>query len=210
MGVQTTDSGQRRADTVLDLIGNTPLIRLKKFEAGLNGVELYGKAEWFNPGGSVKDRPAANMVREGLRIGCASSGQDAARCHVGQHRHRVRDDRGRAGISRQALRAVQCDRRAQAPASCVRRRSDLHRSDGRIRRRDSRSAQAGRRRPGLIFLSRPIQQRRELARALRDDRARNPDADRRAHHAFCGRAWARAARSWAPAGACAKPTRRSS
>jgi S-sulfo-L-cysteine synthase (O-acetyl-L-serine-dependent) len=75
MGVQTTDSGQRRADTVLDLIGNTPLIRLKKFEAGLSGVELYGKAEWFNPGGSVKDRPAANMVREGLRSGALRAGK---------------------------------------------------------------------------------------------------------------------------------------
>src|SRR4026209_1015941 len=69
MGVQTTDSGQRRADTVLDLSGNTPLIRLKKFEAGLNGVEIYGKAEWFNPGGSVKDRPALRMIEEGERSG---------------------------------------------------------------------------------------------------------------------------------------------
>ena len=75
MGVQTTDSGQRRAETVLDLIGNTPLIRLRKFETGLNGVELYGKAEWFNPGGSVKDRPAANMVREGLRSGALRPGK---------------------------------------------------------------------------------------------------------------------------------------
>ena len=75
MGVQTTDIGQRRADTVLDLIGNTPLIRLRPFESGLNGVELYGKAEWFNPGGSVKDRPAANMVREGLRSGALRSGK---------------------------------------------------------------------------------------------------------------------------------------
>ena len=75
MGVQTTDRGHRRADTVLDLIGNTPLIRLRKFEAGLNGVELYGKAEWFNPGGSVKDRPAANMVREGLRSGALRPGK---------------------------------------------------------------------------------------------------------------------------------------
>jgi len=75
MGVQTTDSGQRRADTVLDLIGNTPLIRLKRFESGLNGVELYGKAEWFNPGGSVKDRPAANMVREGVRSGALRAGK---------------------------------------------------------------------------------------------------------------------------------------
>ncbi len=64
-----------RGSTVLDLIGNTPLLRLKKFEAGLNGVELYGKAEWFNPGGSVKDRPAANMVREGLRSGALRPGK---------------------------------------------------------------------------------------------------------------------------------------
>ena len=69
MGVHTTDREQKRGSTVLDLIGNTPLLRLRKFEAGLNGVELYGKAEWFNPGGSVKDRPAAGMVREGLRSG---------------------------------------------------------------------------------------------------------------------------------------------
>ena len=75
MGVQTTASPQRKADTVLDLIGNTPLIRLRKFEAGLDGVELYGKAEWFNPGGSVKDRPAANMVREGLHSGALRPGK---------------------------------------------------------------------------------------------------------------------------------------
>ena len=75
MGVQTTDREQKRGSTVLDLIGNTPLLRLRKFEAGLNGVELYGKAEWFNPGGSVKDRPAANMVREGLRSGALRPGK---------------------------------------------------------------------------------------------------------------------------------------
>jgi cysteine synthase B len=60
---------------VLDLIGNTPLLRLRKFEEGLEQVELYGKAEWFNPGGSVKDRPAANMVREGLRTGALRAGK---------------------------------------------------------------------------------------------------------------------------------------
>ncbi len=75
MGVQATDRGHIRANNVLDLIGNTPLIRLRTFEAGLNGVELYGKAEWFNPGGSVKDRPAANMVREGLRSGSLRAGK---------------------------------------------------------------------------------------------------------------------------------------
>jgi len=51
------------------LIGNTPLIRLVPFEAGLRNVELYAKAEWKNPGGSVKDRPALRMIEEGERSG---------------------------------------------------------------------------------------------------------------------------------------------
>ena len=45
------------------------MIRLAGFEAGLRNVELYAKAEWRNPGGSVKDRPAARMVAEGERSG---------------------------------------------------------------------------------------------------------------------------------------------
>ena len=59
----------RTAASVIDLIGNTPLIRLSGFEAGLRSVELYAKAEWKNPGGSVKDRPAARMILEGERSG---------------------------------------------------------------------------------------------------------------------------------------------
>jgi cysteine synthase B len=75
MSLQVTDREQKQGGTVLDLIGNTPLLRLRKFEAGLNGVELYGKAEWFNPGGSVKDRPAASMVKEGQRTGALRPGK---------------------------------------------------------------------------------------------------------------------------------------
>ena len=47
-------------------VGNTPLLRLKRLEADaqlLPGVALYAKAEWFNPSGSVKDRPALNIIR---------------------------------------------------------------------------------------------------------------------------------------------------
>ena len=75
MSFPAADRVQKRCATVLDLIGNTPLLRLKRFEAGLQNVELYGKAEWFNPGGSVKDRPAANMVKEGLRSGALRPGK---------------------------------------------------------------------------------------------------------------------------------------
>src|SRR5258705_5956421 len=59
----------RTAPSILDLIGNTPLIRLSTFEAGLRNVELYVKAEWKNPGGSVKERPALRMIQDGEKSG---------------------------------------------------------------------------------------------------------------------------------------------
>src|SRR6185312_2080812 len=43
--------------------------RLSSFEAGLRNVQLYAKAEWKNPGGSVKDRPAARMIADAERSG---------------------------------------------------------------------------------------------------------------------------------------------
>src|SRR5919206_2439338 len=59
-----------RRSTVLDLIGNTPLLRLARVAPDLPpDVEIYAKAEWYNPGGSVKDRPALFMIREGERSG---------------------------------------------------------------------------------------------------------------------------------------------
>jgi cysteine synthase B len=59
----------RTATSVIDLIGRTPLIRLSSFETDLKNVELYAKAEWRNPGGSVKDRAAARMIADGERSG---------------------------------------------------------------------------------------------------------------------------------------------
>ncbi len=58
-------------DDLLSLIGNTPLLRLTKVEQvlGKKGIEIYAKAEWFNPGGSVKDRPALWMILDGERKG---------------------------------------------------------------------------------------------------------------------------------------------
>ncbi len=52
------------AATLADLVGNTPLLRLRRIAAHLpEAVEVYAKAEWFNPSGSVKDRPALNIIR---------------------------------------------------------------------------------------------------------------------------------------------------
>ena len=52
---------------LLDRIGNTPLIRLERLTAEMSGVQILGKAEWTNPGGSVKDRAAAAIVLDAMR-----------------------------------------------------------------------------------------------------------------------------------------------
>lgn len=56
------------ASSLPDLIGNTPLLRLNNLNPNPQ-VEIYAKAEWANPGGSVKDRPALKMIREAERSG---------------------------------------------------------------------------------------------------------------------------------------------
>jgi len=65
----------RPGQTLLDRIGNTPLLRFDQLTAHLPGVTLLGKAEWHNPGGSVKDRAAAGIVAEGRRSGQFSPGK---------------------------------------------------------------------------------------------------------------------------------------
>ncbi len=51
------------------MVGNTPLLKLRNLAPANPNVEIYGKAEWFNPGGSVKDRPALNIILDGERRG---------------------------------------------------------------------------------------------------------------------------------------------
>src|SRR5690349_17034753 len=65
----------RPAQSVLALIGNTPLICLQRLGAPFPRVEFYAKAEWANPGGSVKDRPALNIIVEAERAGLMSKGK---------------------------------------------------------------------------------------------------------------------------------------
>ena len=52
-----------------DLVGNTPLLELPSISREVPGVRILGKAEWYNPGGSVKDRPALWMIRDGEKSG---------------------------------------------------------------------------------------------------------------------------------------------
>ena len=64
-----TTMPDRRA-SVVDLVGNTPLVRLARIDPTLPmAVEVHAKLEWYNPGGSVKDRPALAMLRDGITRG---------------------------------------------------------------------------------------------------------------------------------------------
>jgi cysteine synthase B len=72
MSVATTSAppvSRLAATNLLNMIGNTPLIRMERIARDLPGVEIYGKAEFLNPGGSVKDRAALNMILDGERTG---------------------------------------------------------------------------------------------------------------------------------------------
>src|SRR5881628_778004 len=64
----STSKLSERTD-LLAHIGKTPLLRLTRLTAELPGIEIYAKAEYLNPGGSVKDRPALNMILEGESTG---------------------------------------------------------------------------------------------------------------------------------------------
>lgn len=60
---------------VLDRIGSTPLLRLDRLARACPGVTLLGKAEWANPGGSVKDRPASSILRDAMDRGLLTPGK---------------------------------------------------------------------------------------------------------------------------------------
>ncbi len=74
-GEIVTGEGLRRWEAMLERapllrqIGNTPLLRIHRLAEAYPHVEIYAKAEWFNPGGSVKDRPALYMVRDAILTG---------------------------------------------------------------------------------------------------------------------------------------------
>ena len=61
--------------SVLDLVGNTPLLRLRRVGGEFPNVGFYVKAEWHNPSGSVKDRPALHMLQSGLASGALRPGK---------------------------------------------------------------------------------------------------------------------------------------
>ncbi len=67
MATLVRDKAGLPGTTLLERIGNTPLVRLERLTTELPGVQILGKAEWTNPGGSVKDRAAAAIVLDALK-----------------------------------------------------------------------------------------------------------------------------------------------
>ena len=174
--------------TLVNAIGNTPLVRLSRFERDVPGLELYGKLEASNPGGSVKDRAARHMILEGIRSGALGPGK------------RLLDaTSGNTGIAYAMIGAALgfpvtlC---LPGSASPERKRiltaygaelvftDPMDGSDGAIVEARRRYAAA----PELLLLPGPVQQRLQLARPLRDDRPGDPGRHGRAHHPFRGRA----------------------
>jgi cysteine synthase B len=70
-----TRINERTGTNVTELVGNTPLLELPSVSAEVPGVRILGKAEWHNPGGSVKDRPALWMIRDGEKSGALTPGK---------------------------------------------------------------------------------------------------------------------------------------
>ena len=70
-----TRINERVGAKATDLVGNTPLLELSSISAEVPGVRILGKAEWYNPGGSVKDRSALWMIRDGEKSGALTPGK---------------------------------------------------------------------------------------------------------------------------------------
>ena len=182
MSLSRTAPSVDRSVSLPDLIGNTPLLRLDRISQHLPNVRLLAKAEWFNPGGSVKDRPALRMLRRGEDEGALTPGKTI-----------LEATSGNTGIAFAMLGAALgypvtvC---LPANASAERKRilraygaeiietSALELTDGAI----AEARRLHEETPGKYFYPDQIQQRRELAGALSHDRARDLGADRRRGH----------------------------
>jgi cysteine synthase B len=74
-GASSATKPNRLGLKALERVGNTPLLRLECVTRDLPDVEILGKAEWYNPGGSVKDRAASRIIAEALRTGQLKPGK---------------------------------------------------------------------------------------------------------------------------------------
>ena len=126
--------------SIVDLVGDTPLIRLRRIERDLPGVELYAKAEWKNPGGSVKDRPALRMIQEGIASGQLSTGKVILDATSGNTGIAYAMMGAAMGYSVTLSVPENVTPETQAHPARLRRGAGLHQSARGIRRRDPHGA----------------------------------------------------------------------
>ena len=173
------------ADSLLDLVGNTPLVRLGRVGRDLE-CDLLAKVELFNPGGSVKDRPAVAMIDAAERDGLLRPRRHHRRADVGQHRRRPRHRRRAARLPLHLRHGRQDERGEDLAAARVRRRRRRvpHRGAARapdvvlLGRRPPHARDAGR------VPARPVLQPGQPGRARALDRARDLAPDRGPGHAL--------------------------
>ena len=151
---------------IIDAIGNTPLIKLKRASEE-TGCTILGKAEFLNPGQSVKDRAALAIVEDAERKGQLQPGRRHRRGHGRQYRHRPRLDRRREGLSRHRRDAAHAEpgkegrchraRRRTGRSGCSARRQRQPLPQGRAPARRGESQDRTQRR----HLGQPVRQRRQ-------------------------------------------------
>ena len=188
--------GQR----LVERIGNTPLLRLGRARAEFPNVEICAKAEWFNPGGSVKDRAAYSMIREGERQRRPAPGKGDSGRDQRQHGNRVRHDRRGARVSRKIVPADQ--RVAGAEADSGRRTVSKSSTRPATKEPTARFGAFARfttriRRNIFIPISTVIPAN---PAAHYDGRRRKSGSKREGRSRILSRGWARAERLWAPRG----------
>ena len=170
--------------TLLERIGNTPLVNLERLTAHLPGVHIAGKAEWANPGGSVKDRAAAAIVLDFKQRGLLKFHHPP-----GTHGRALMDaTSGNTGIAYAMLgAALGFPVTLCVPANVSQERKHIlaaygaqviwtdpaDGSDGAIRNGPC----SGRCRARALSLRRPVRQRAKLEGALPNHRQRNLEAD---------------------------------
>ena len=169
-------------------IGNTPLIRLRSVTRDLpENIEIYAKAEYLNPGGSVKDRAALAMILAGEQSGELTRGKtilDATSGNTGIAYAMIGAARGyKVALTLPKNASATRKRILKLYGAEIIETDQMQGTDGAQLKAKELVARISRQ----IFLSRPIQQRGKLESALRDDRAGNLVADARANHAFCRR-----------------------
>ena len=149
--MQTKAAQTAPGSSLPERIGSTPLLRLDHLVRGLDGITLLAKAEWANPGGSVKDRAASAMVRDALAARPARARQNSARRQQRQHRHCAGHAGRGARLPRPSRHA--CQRFAGTQADCpgLRRHGGVDRSRPGLRRRHPPRPRAGRQRPRNAF-----------------------------------------------------------